>query len=161
MSFDTPKGTTPEIRLVSRPTLEKRARRALRKQCNRLIKTRAGTAARRENGLYCVADEHCKIIMKSVDLGSLAKGLGVMSKHEQLMRPANGWDGWFHHIARHRVIEVDGKRAHYNEPLTADYPTAEEAKAAAKAAGLKGDDLVLVGFNTTAGKWMEGDDATL
>lgn len=150
MASITPKGTTPEIRPVSRQTLEKRARRALKKHGQTLIKTRPNTAARRENGLYCVADQRCEIIMKSVALDSMARGLGVMADHERLDTPAREWDGWMHYIARQETIEIDGQTALHNRQISPEFTTPEAARAWARESGLTGDDLRIVGFNAAA-----------
>lgn len=144
---------------VTTDTLEQRVRRALRKHGQTLIKTRPNTAARRENGLYCVANQRCEILMKSVALDVMARGLGVLDDDERLERPANGFDGWLHFVARERVIEVEGKRVKYSEPLTSEFTSADAARAAFTAAGMEGNDIVLISYNARGKAGQEGDDA--
>ena len=67
---------------VSRPTLEKRVRRALAAKGHYLQKTRFGTDARIELGEYCVLDDHFIPLSADCRLTELARFLGVLADGE-------------------------------------------------------------------------------
>jgi len=69
---------------VSRPTLEKRVRRALAAKGHYLQKTRFGTDARIELGEYCVLDDHFIPLSADCRLTELARFLGVLADEEQI-----------------------------------------------------------------------------
>ena len=73
-----------EVSFVSRQTLEKRVRRALASKGHRLLKSRPGTAAFREFGLYSIENGLRRIVAVNHDLSLLAHELGVMADHERL-----------------------------------------------------------------------------
>jgi len=83
-------GTASEIRWVREATCIKRIRRKLALHGQALIKTREGTDARRENGVYAIADKANGIFAKSVKLDSLARGLGVLAEDERIDPPMRG-----------------------------------------------------------------------
>ncbi len=67
---------------VTRPTLEKRVRRALAAKGHYLQKTRFGTDARIELGEYCVLDDHFIPLSADCRLPELARFLGVLADGE-------------------------------------------------------------------------------
>ncbi len=130
-----------EIRWVREATIIKRIRRRLALHGQSLVKTREGTAEKRENGIYAIADESHEIIIKSVKLDGLARGLGVLGADEQIDPPMIR--GWKFYIARQVAEDVGGKRSIHVVRITKDYTTPAAAWRAAE--GFDGDDLIEVG----------------
>lgn len=78
------KGTLPEIRFISRATIEKRIRRELAKSGRKLLKSRPGTAAHREYGQYAIENGLRRVVAINHDLLLLAHELGVLKPWERL-----------------------------------------------------------------------------
>jgi len=134
-------GTASEIRWVREATIIKRIRRRLALHGQSLVKTREGTAERRENGVYAIADQAHGIFMKSAKLDSLARALGVLADDEMVDPPMNR--GWRYYIGRQVSEDVGDKRAIHVVRITKSYTTPAAAWKAAE--GFEGDDLIEVG----------------
>ena len=141
-TLNTTDGTASEIRWVREATVIKRIRRKLAEHGQFLVKARVGTDARRENGIYAIADEGHEIIIKSVKLDGLARGLGVLAPDERIDPPMNR--GWRFYIGRQVAADIDGKRSIHVVRITKDYTTTQAAWKAAE--GFEGDDLIEVGY---------------
>lgn len=82
----------------------------------------------------------------SMGLLELARLGGALSPRE-LVDPDHD-RGWFHYVARTRMVIVDGVKCLYHDRLTRDYTTMKAARrAAAKIADREG--LVLCGYDAT------------
>ncbi len=134
-------GTASEIRWVREATIIKRIRRRLALHGQFLIKTREGTAERRENGTYAIADKANGIFAKSVKLDSLARALGVLADDEKIDPPMNR--GWRYYIGR-KIVTDGAPKAIHTVRVTRDYTTPQAAWKAAE--GFEGDDLIEVGY---------------
>lgn len=134
-------GTASEIRWVREATIIKRIRRRLALHGQSLVKTREGTDARRELGVYAVADENREVVLASLKIDSLARALGVLADDEKIDPPMNR--GWRYYIGR-KIVTDGAPKAIHTVRVTRDYTTPQAAWKAAE--GFEGDDLIEVGY---------------
>lgn len=136
-------GTNPsQITYVPQQTLEKRVRRALRKQGLQLFKPRPSLAIR--PGECAVTDGPYRILRSGLTLESLARELGVLADHERLDTPAPPAPAdWVWRVCRTVTETVGGVAVTRYEPLPGVYPSQYAAIEAAHSLGLP--DLAVVG----------------
>jgi hypothetical protein len=125
---------------IARATLEKRVRRALAKQGRKLLKSRAGTPALREHGRYAVVDAGGAVIKTRMDLATLARELGVMT-NEEYLDPRSDWR---YFVARQHQKVIDGRVVLFNDRVSRNFLTMEQAEAHALEMG---GPLGIVGFD--------------
>jgi len=141
----SPKGTTPEIcpAFILRATLEKRIRRELAKRNHKLLKSRPGTPAHREYGLYAIENDRRTVLETHQDLVTLARDLGVMQAHEYL----DPHSDWRFYVVRHSVQLIGGKTIHSFDRLSRNFQTRAEAERHADRMTADGP-LGIVAFDT-------------
>lgn len=129
-----------QLTYVSLSTLEKRVRRALRKQGLQLFKPRPNLAI--PAGEYGITDGPYRILRSGLSLESLARELGVLAEHEALDTPQPAGLVW--RVVRQRSVIEDGKPVIRYEPLSREFAHQEEAYRAAAEIG--GADLAVIGY---------------
>jgi hypothetical protein len=137
-------GDLPEIcpSFILRATLEKRVRRELAKQNRKLLKSRPGTPAHREYGLYAIENGLRKAIETNLDLATLARDLGVMRAHERV----DPCSDWRFYVARQTTQTIDGKTIAFHERLSGDFRSRLEAEAHADRMNIDGQ-IGVVGYS--------------
>jgi len=141
-------GTQPKTcpSFILRATLEKRIRRELAKRNHKLLKSRPGTPAHREYGLYAIENDRRRVLETHLDLVTLARDLGVMQDHEYL----DPHSDWRYYVVRHSTQLIDGKTIHSFDRLSRNFMTRAEAERFADR--LTTDDPIgIVGFDAREG----------
>jgi len=148
MKTPTTPGTQPKTcpSFILRATLEKRIRRELAKRNHKLLKSRPGTPAHREYGLYAIENDRRRVLETHLDLVTLARDLGVMQDHEYL----DPHSDWRYYVVRHSTQLIDGKTIHSFDRLSRNFMTRAEAERFADR--LTTDDPIgIVGFDAREG----------
>ena len=141
------KGDLPEIRLITRATLEKRVRRTLAAKGHRLLKSRPGTAAFREFGCYAVENGLRHVIATHQAIDSLARELGVMDEQEYI-DPHSDWR-WI--VVRQHSQRIGGKNVLFNDRISRLFRTREEAEAHAETITVESGAVGIVGYRQEDG----------
>ena len=140
-----PKGTLPENFpvFILRATLEKRVRRELAKQGRKLLKSRPGTTAHREYGLYAIENDRRTVLETHLDLVKLARDLGVMQLHERV----DPCSDWRFYVARQTTKIIDGKNIMFHDRLSRNFMTRAEAERHADRLRDADGPIGIVGFD--------------
>jgi len=139
------KGTQPESCpiFILRATLEKRIRRELAKRNRKLLKSRPGTPAHREYGLYAIENDRRTVLETHLDLVKLARDLDVMQDHEYL----DPHSDWRYYVVRHTTQIIDGKTIHSFDRLSRNFMTRAEAERFADRMKSEDGPIGIVGFD--------------